>query len=150
MSDATEETKPAVPWWVAYKAAKASGTFRKYERSVVPVRYDRTDKSCGERGLEWILPWSLQDYPGFWRGSLQVLGERVTWGAVIKWRKRRRWPDWAVEAIRGAVWARLESGQRILADLDDELAKRRAVLERRAGYHEVREDGRDRRGNWRK
>lgn len=57
-----------------------------------------------------------------------------------------------MERIREYAAARIEHGMQVLAALDAEIevARRFEKQRRNVGFTVVREDGRDRRGNWRK
>ena len=43
-----------------------------------------------ERAVRWILPWTVRNYPGVRRGMVQLLGNHVTYSAIIGWRTGRR------------------------------------------------------------
>ena len=147
MSGATEQPAEAP---AATRGARPFGTYVRRPRSLVPPSYGRVTKHPLQAALVWLLPWGYHQYPGFRRGSLQVLGERVTWAAVIKWGKRDRWPQWAVRLVRNAVAARVASGQALLDDLDGEIAIIEQTPVRNVGLCVIQADGRDRRGNWRR
>jgi hypothetical protein len=103
--------------------------------------------------LAWVLPWSSNNYPGFRRGALELLGGTTPWQTVRSWRKTKRgWPVWALERVLHHVESRLDSGRRVAEGLREEIARQEAVeaVRHNQGVCEVGEDGRDRRGNWRR
>jgi hypothetical protein len=152
MSEANEPTSIEPEWLIAYRARKAAGTLRKYPRSVSPRDYQR-GSGVPLNAAGWLLPWNIDDYPGFRNGLVELLNGRVTWHGIREWHRgrRTRWPVWAMEVLRSAVASRLKQGQTILAELDACIEQRRAEpIRRNAGFCAVHEDGRDRRGNWRR
>lgn len=134
------------PPWLANWTA----TSRQKPRSIVPRPTKRALKTSADEALTWILPWEIRDYPGHRKGILQILGNRVTWDAVRQYRRRGRWQLWALELIHLALKARVDRGISILAELDRQIAHERAQPTKSGGFCIVRDDGRDRRGNWRR
>jgi hypothetical protein len=132
----------------APKSGRPPGRYVRRPRSLVPPDYGRTIEHPVQAAAVWLVPWGYHAYPGHRRAVLEVLGNRVTWHAIRQWRKRGKWPDWAIEAMRAAVSTRVVTGQALLEELDRALAGRGP--ERREGFCVVQADGRDRRGNWRR
>ena len=141
----TAERKPLPPALAAWMATR-----RHFKRSIVPRTIERGTKSPADRMLAWFLPWERKDYPGHRRGILHILQNRVSWDAVKKWRARDNWPVWALELVQSAIEARLEAGLAIRQDLERQIAEARLKTRTRGGFCVVRDDGRDRRGNWRR
>ena len=114
-------------------------------RSLTPPDYGQVNATAGMLAVAWLLPWSSNNYPGRRRGAEELLQWRANYPAVRMWKV---WPTWALVAVRAAVMARLERGAEVVRQIDEALAS--TPLTRNVGFCEVREDGRDRRGNWRK
>lgn len=128
-------------------------------RSLTPPDYGRKVNSPLSNALVWALPWSIHNYPGLRRGFSQMVGRmehpKQAFDLYRSWhRPKGKIPLWAMERVRDYLTDRIESGLQVLAALNAEIASRegREVLDarRRVGFCEVRSDGRDRRGNWRK
>jgi hypothetical protein len=100
----------------------------------------------------WIAPWSRWDYPGRRRLVQALLPRAVTWGAVQHWyRGRRPLPADIATAWAQHIRSRCRRGNELADWLDDYAAASSGRLKRMtAGAAVVREDGRDRRGNWRR
>lgn len=97
---------------------------------------------CG-KGLSWLLPWELDEYPGIEGACRELLAGRVSIHAMKLWRAGKGpMPDWFASILAGQIQARLASGAAILA----ELQAYRAPVSRKQGAMIVQADGRDRRG----
>lgn len=74
--------------------------------------------SVAGRGLQWLYPWSSDDYPGVVQGALELLGGRVTWAAVKHWRAGRdRFPAWARTIMADQIEGRCRAGLQIVEEL---------------------------------
>lgn len=78
-----------------------------------------------ERAARWLLPWASETYPGIGRGLSQVLGERVKYHAVRRWRAGTgQAPIWAVERFTDEIERRCREGLEIVAALRVEIIQR--------------------------
>ena len=94
---------------------------RKRPRSLVPTRLGKgtTAKLLFVRAVQWILPWSISDYPGVWRGSVELLGGKWTLETVKSYRKGARdLPSEAALMLAGAIRARVIAGLALVAELE--------------------------------
>lgn len=121
----------------------------KHRRSIVSTLSNRYD-TLAARALRWALPWTLRGYPGFHRGVMEIIGQRLTFGAVQHWRAgRRRLPVETAERLLDHISARVAIGQGLIDELTRYIAVRRAEPKRLDGCCVVRDrDGviRDGRG----
>jgi hypothetical protein len=98
--------------------------------------------------LCWALPWPKRDYPGIHRGTQQLLGRHVTYGAIQHWRKGRRPPPLdLLVALRRHIHETVATGQQLVSELDSEISKRQDEPRRLTGCCAIGSDGYDRRGH---
>ncbi len=124
---------------------------RQRERSLTATTKPASNNLC-DHAWRWILPWSIDNYPGLRRGILEVLGNAWTWSAVRHWRSaRRRMPVLAAQRFRDYIAGRCEQGMALVTELDKYIAE----FERKpAGWQVVKDrdgdgstrDGRNRVG----
>lgn len=101
--------------------------------------------------LCWLAPWSRSEYPGLRKVTLALLPRPYTWQAVQHWRTgRRELPADVAEALARQIEARALAGLALVTDLRSHAKWQDARPKRMVGCCVVREDGRDRRGNWRR
>ena len=116
-----------------------------------PCLDDDAPPSLCSRALVWLCPWQSANFPGFRRAILGHIPRAVTWDGIQHWRKGRRvLPADVAEALAAAIEARCAVGRGLVGELRDHAAARRAQPRLLRGCCAVREDGRDRRGNWRR
>ena len=120
MSDSQTTEKPneiaANRGWIRYE--------RKTRRSLIPFR-----KSLGKpltaRACHWLLPWTISDYPGFQRGSVEVLGGKAALETLRAWWKGRvPLAGWAALEMAEAIEARCMAGQALIVELRAYAAER--------------------------
>jgi hypothetical protein len=141
-----ERATPKAPRW-----PRRESTSPQAGRSVLPPDYDRRPRCAASHAIAWLLPWSANNYPGYRKGVAELLGNRVTWHAIIKWHRKGVWPIWAAQRVRDAVADRVARGQAILRELDADIAADQPQTQRNTGFCVVQEDtGKDRRGHWRR
>lgn len=143
---------PIQPYQLAYKARHPAWN-PSSRKSIVAPSYHRTDESTAIMGLEWILPWSDNEYPGFRNGVMELFGWRMKWAGIRGWKRRNNWPSWAIERVLLSVTARVERGQQIITGLTAELeqARQREANRQPSGFCRVSEEtGKDARGHWRR
>lgn len=135
-------------------SAKTQRVWRDYirrtPRSLVPS-VPRAYDSLFARSMGWVLPWSVSDYPGILRGSVELLGGRAGKWAVRAWRQGRNpMPDWVARMMADYLRRRIEAGQALVAELE----AYRAPERQKTGVCRVDpatgRDGRNRTGNARK
>lgn len=118
-----------------------------YARSHVPRRLTALDKAWPTaigRAVHWLLPWSVEGYPGVRRGVGELLAGRATWDAFKRWRRgERTMPVWFALVLADMIEARCRAGLAIVTELRDY----RAPIHRNRGAVAVDPaTGRDRRG----
>ncbi len=95
---------------------------RQRERSLAATAKLVSD-DIGHRASIWVLPWSIDNYPGIRRGILELLGNAWTWSAARHWRSgRRRMPVLAAQRFRDYIAGRCEQGLALVAELDKYIA----------------------------
>lgn len=63
------------------------------------------------------MPWSIGGYPGIERGAGEIIRGATKW-QIRGWQNNKNHaPQWAVDLLAGYIEARLEAGQRVLAEL---------------------------------
>lgn len=120
-------------------------------RCLTPPDYERQNPDAFVRAAAWLLPWSIHNYPGYRHGIEEILGRKWSWGTIRHWHRTKRTPLWAKERLLEYLEQRLKAGQAAIDDLRRDIEAMPDPKQRRnTGFTVVREDGRDRRGNWRK
>lgn len=122
MTDAqqVEQQQPRRSYWVGHRTHRALS-----HRTLAPPLRSNCN-TLAERAGNWIVPWSRLTFPGFRRGLLELLGNRVTYSALKGWRSgRRTMPDWAREAWADHIEARCRAGLALVAELRGEPKRRR-------------------------
>ena len=75
--------------------------------------------TLGERAVRWFLPWTVRNYPGVRRGTVELLGSRVTYSAIKGWRSSRRpMPAWVASVMADNIRARCRAGTDLAAELE--------------------------------
>lgn len=98
---------------------------RKRPRSLVPYRKGFGAKPLLVRGVQWILPWSISDYPGKLRGSVEVFNGKWALETILSWQKGyRQLPAEAAMMLAAAIKARCEAGAVLIAELETYAAER--------------------------
>lgn len=119
-------------------------------RSYLPVTHP-DDWSLSERAMRWCFPWSRHDYPGLRRGFLALLPRHYTWGAIKHWRFARcRFPVASAVAVEAHIRARCAAGLGIADALAAYIREEEARPPRGLGLVVVGDDGRSKRGSWRR
>ena len=92
---------------------------RKRPRSLNPKHIAHGNKPLSIRGVRWVLPWNIDDYPGLQRGAVEVFGGHYALETLRAW-----WKGNAPMSARGALMlseairARCEAGERLIAELE--------------------------------
>jgi hypothetical protein len=129
----TIEKPHRIPFWHG-----SQGYTRKTQRSLTPPRRAIGAKPLFVRGVHWILPWSIADYPGIQRGTLQLFGGRVALETVRSWRKGYRgFPAWAALALAEAIEVRVLSGLDLITELRAYAAERANRPKSGPGFRKV-------------
>lgn len=91
---------------------------RRKPRSLIPHVIPKGTRPLFVRGLSWVLPWTIADYPGIQKGTVDLLGGKVGLETVRSWRKGYRgFPAWAALAIAEAIEVRCRSGYALIEEL---------------------------------
>lgn len=92
---------------------------RKFPRSYIPRIPVPGDVGLFRRSVRWLLPWTMRDYPGIERGTLEALGNRWTrWSVREYMRDRAPVSRRLAQVLREAIRVRVESGLALMAELD--------------------------------
>jgi hypothetical protein len=104
MPEQQETQAPQTPPW-----SGRLRVVRSYRRSLVPrPKKNRTlsADAAFASAANVFLPWDMLDYPGKYRGLLEVLGGKVKHGTLKSWMGgRREPPQWARDALADALEA---------------------------------------------
>lgn len=93
----------------------------------------RKNETMAARAVDYLWPWTIQDYPGLRRGVASTLGRHLTWSTVATWLYGRTVPDWALAAFEAEVRARSLDGLRIAGELAAHRAEQAARLRHQPG-----------------
>lgn len=90
---------------------------RTTRRSIAARSTPRNYSLAGIAGV-WLVPWTKADFPGVYKGLVEILGWRVSIGTMRSWLDgRRNTPSWAAQVLGDAIEARLAQGQDVLVKL---------------------------------
>lgn len=120
-----DKSKPAI----AYDGHRVVP--RRIVRSLLALAWSRYDTPF-ERLVRLVLPWHVRTYPGLYRGLRQIMGERVSYGAIAHWRSGRQpVPDWAAAMILDYARSRAAGLIAAADELDAAMVRQRAERAKR-------------------
>jgi hypothetical protein len=115
MTDTEQPGRPHL-WWRQFVP-------RRFPRSYVPRASRAKEPTLLLRSIRWLLPWEMQDYPGIYRGAVEVLGGLLTKETLRTYIKRRKPVSEAVaRALHRAISVRMEAGAALLHELEQAIA----------------------------
>lgn len=92
---------------------------RKRPRSLTPKHVAHGGKPLAVRGVKWVLPWNIDDYPGLQRGAVELFAGQYALETLRGWWKGNdRLPARAALMLVEAIRARCEAGERLIAELE--------------------------------
>lgn len=117
--DKLARTKRKPPWLMTREERAARRAADRLRRSIVPRRATPPPTApLLRRALAWCLPWERSEYPGKGRGSMTLLGERVSYRAVSRWSDGTRpLRTWAALIVADYIEARCRAGLDLVAEL---------------------------------
>lgn len=120
---------------------------RKHPRTIAPPLLPTRD-TLADRAIRWLLPWTMDSYPGRQRGIVEILNGAVGWYAVRGWKTgRRTLPTWAARRVAEAIETRCMHGWALVQELRSYADVADATPRKLHGFCAVDEStGADRRG----
>jgi hypothetical protein len=113
---------------------------RRFPRSYVP-RSEGVSLTLVNRGIRWLLPWRMEDYPGIHKGAVSALGGRWSVATLRLYIKGSRPLSIPVAlALAKAIRVRIEAGHALIAELEAYVGQHQATRKRRqreAGFMAV-------------